>query len=224
MKYEFQVRMQQRHLKAIVGALRFRQRFLSGDVYGTLGRAAMDAWVALPDVAHGAYPAKRGNKGVVQLEVLKACRAIEDIVWHQRRSAQTSSASPDGMLASELLSQCSTKERHTRFIVKLKKGVLREIGLAVEFELRARIGHLEAIVAHLDIGRDGIRGVVSRCARMKAVAWQLESGNYGPWFTHRTKSLYDIYSVIQHEEGEWRYSAVCPLVPGVPLMEISRCI
>ena len=25
MKYEFQVRMQQRHLKAIVGALRFRQ-------------------------------------------------------------------------------------------------------------------------------------------------------------------------------------------------------
>ena len=88
MKYEFQVRMQQRHLKAIVGALKFRQRFLSGDVYGTLGRAAM----------------------------------------------------------------------------------------------------------------------------------------YGPWFTHRTKSLYDIYSVIQHEEGEWRYSAVCPLVPGVPLMEISRCI
>ena len=44
MKYEFHVRMQQRHLKAIVGALRFRQRFLVGDVYGTIGRAAMDAW------------------------------------------------------------------------------------------------------------------------------------------------------------------------------------
>ena len=38
MKYEFQVRMQQRHLKAIVGALRFRQRLLAGDVYGTIGR------------------------------------------------------------------------------------------------------------------------------------------------------------------------------------------
>ena len=37
MKYEFQVRMQQRHLKAIVGALRFRQRLLAGDVYGTIG-------------------------------------------------------------------------------------------------------------------------------------------------------------------------------------------
>ena len=38
MKYEFQVCMQQRHLKAIVGALRFRQRLLAGDVYGTIGR------------------------------------------------------------------------------------------------------------------------------------------------------------------------------------------
>ena len=113
MKYEFQVRMQQRHLKAIVGALKFRQRFLSGDVYGTLGRAAMDAWEALPDVAHGAYPARRGNTGAVQLEVLKACRAIEDIVWHQKRPAQTFPASSGGMLASELLSQSATKERHT---------------------------------------------------------------------------------------------------------------
>ena len=49
MKYEFQVRMQQRHLNAIVGALRFRQRFLAGDVYGTIGRAAMDAWRVLPE-------------------------------------------------------------------------------------------------------------------------------------------------------------------------------
>lgn len=63
MKYEFQVRMQQRHLKAIVGALRFRQRFLAGDVYGTIGRAAMDAWGTLPEVAHGAYPARKGEKG-----------------------------------------------------------------------------------------------------------------------------------------------------------------
>ena len=136
MKYEFQVRMQQRHLKVIVGALRFRQRFLSGDVYGTLGRAAMDAWEALPDVAHGAYPAKRGNKGVVQLEVLKACRAIEDIVWHQRRSAQTSSASPDGMLASELLSQCRTISR--RFYVQVVGG---------------RMGKLEMPKWHLKLGR-----------------------------------------------------------------------
>ena len=224
MKYEFQVRMQQRHLKSIVGALRFRQRLLAGDVYGTLGRAAMDAWDALPEVAHGAYPARRGDKRALQLEVLETCRAIEDIVWHQERPAQTFSASPDGMLAAELLSQSATKERHTRFIVKLKKGVLREIGSAVEFELRARIGHMDAIVAHLDIGRDGISGVVSQCERMKAVAWQLEGGNYGPWFTHRTRSLYDIYSVIQRAEGELRYSTVLPLVPGVPLMEISRCI
>ena len=224
MKYEFQVRMQQRHLKAIVGALRFRQRLMSGDVYGTLGRAAIDAWKALPDVAQGAYPARRGDKGAVQLEVLKACRAIEDIVWHQKRPAQIFSASPDGMLASELLSQSATKERHTRFVVKLKKGALRQIGWVVEFELRARIGHMDAIVAHLDIERGGIGGVASQCERMKAVAWQLECGNYGPWFTHRTRFLYDIYSVIRHEEGEWRYSAVHPLVPSVPLMEISRCI
>lgn len=147
MKYEFQVRMQQRHLKAIVGALRFRQRLISGDVYGTLGRAAIDAWEALPDVAQGAYPARRGDKGAVQLEVLKACRAIEDIVWHQKRPVQIFSASPDGMLASELLSQSATKERHTRFVVKLKKGVLRKIGWVVELELRARIGHMDAIVA-----------------------------------------------------------------------------
>jgi len=38
MKYEFQIRMQHRHLKAIVGALRFRHRLLAGDVYGTIGR------------------------------------------------------------------------------------------------------------------------------------------------------------------------------------------
>ena len=113
------VRMQQRHLKAIVGALRFRQRLISGDVYGTLGRAAIDAWEALPDVAQGAYPARRGDKGAVQLEVLKACRAIEDIVWHQKRPVQIFSASADGMLASELLSQSATKERHTRFVLLL---------------------------------------------------------------------------------------------------------
>ena len=58
MKYEFQIRMQQRHLKSIVGALWFRQRLLAGDVYGTIGRAAMDAWGTLPDVAHGAYLAR----------------------------------------------------------------------------------------------------------------------------------------------------------------------
>jgi len=51
MKYEYQVRMQLRHLKAVVGALKFRQRLLSGDVYGTLGRAAMEAWEELPEVA-----------------------------------------------------------------------------------------------------------------------------------------------------------------------------
>ena len=110
MKYEFQVLMQRRHMKAIVGALRFRQRLLSGDVYGTLGRAAMDAWESLPDIAHGACPARRGDKGAVQLEVFKACRAIEDIVWHRKRPAQAFTASPDGVVASELLSQSATKE------------------------------------------------------------------------------------------------------------------
>ncbi len=222
MKYEFQVRMQQRHFKAIVGALRFRQRFLAGDVYGTIGRVAMDAWGALPDVAHGAYPAREGEKGAVQLEVLKACRVIEDAVWRNRRPAPAFSETPDGRLAAELLSQNKTKERRTRFSVKLRKGVLRNIGWAVEFELRARIGHLEAIVAHLDIGLDVIRCVDSQCARMKAIAWQIVGGNYSPWFTYRTRFLYDIYSAIQHEEGHWRYSTVIPLVTSVPLMEISQ--
>ena len=223
-KYEFSVRMQQRHLKAIVGALRFRQRFLAGDVYGTIGRAAMDAWGTLPEIAHGAYPARKGEKGAVQAEVFEACRAIEDIVWGQRRPSEAFSASPDGRLAAELLSQDTAKERHTRFIVKLRKGVLRKIGWAVEFELRARIGHLEAVVAHLDIEIGGMKRVDSQCERMKAVAWQIVGGNYGPWFTYRTRFLYDIYSAIQHEEGHWRYSTVHPLVPSVPLMEIARYV
>ena len=80
MKYEYQVRMQQRHLKAIVGALKFRQRLLSGDVYGTIGRAAMDAWAALPDFAKDPYPRRIGDRDSVQSEVLMACRAIEDMV------------------------------------------------------------------------------------------------------------------------------------------------
>ena len=101
---------------------------------------------------------------------------------------------------------------------------MRKIGWAVEFELRARIGHLEAIVAHLDIGLDVIRRVDSQCERMKAVAWQIVGGNYGPWFTYRTRFLYDIYSAIQHEEGHWRYNAVTPIVPSVPLLEISRYV
>ena len=224
MMYEFQVRMQQRHLKAIVGALRFRQRVLAGDVYGTIGRAAMDAWGTLPAIAHGAYPARKGEKGAVQAEVLEACRAIEDVMRGQKRPSEAFSASPDGRLAAELLSQNKAKERHTRFIVKLRKGVLRKIGWAVEFELRARIGHLEAVVAHLDIEIGGMKRVDSQCERMKAVAWQIVGGNYGPWFTYRTRFLYDIYSAIQHEEGHWRYSTVHPLVPSVPLMEISRCV
>ena len=224
MKYEYQVLMQQRHLKAIVGALRFRQRLLSGDVYGTIGRAAMDAWGTLPDVAHGAYPARKGEKEVVQSEVHKACRVIENIVWGQKRPILAFSASPDGRLAAELSSQNKTKERHTRFFVKLRKGVLRKIGWAVEFELRARIGHLEAIVAHLDIGLDVIRLVDSQCERMKALAWQIVGGNYGPWFTYRTRFLYDIYSVVQHEEGAWRYETVRPLVSNVPLIEVSKCV
>ena len=224
MKYEFQIRIQQRHLKAIVGALRFRHRLLAGDVYGTIGRAAMDAWRVLPDVARGAYPARRGEKGTVQSEVLKSCRAIEDIVWRQKRPVLEFPASPDGRLAAELLSQNKAKERHTRFIVKLRKGVLRQIGWAVEFELRARIGHLEAVLAHLDIESGRMKEVDCQCVRMKAVAWQIVGGNYGPWFTYRTRFLYDIYSAIQHEEGYWRYSTVRPLVSSVPLMEISRCV
>ena len=224
MKYEFQVRMQQRHLKAIVGALRFRQRLLAGDVCGTIGRAAMDAWGVLPDVANGVYPARRGEKGMVQSEVLKSCRAIEDIVWRHERTTPVFLTSPDGRIAAELLSQNKANERRSRFIVKMRKGVLQKIGWAVEFELRARIGHLEAIVAHLDIESCGMKEVDSQCKRMKAVAWQIEGGNYGPWFAHRTRFLYDIYSAIQHEEGHWRYSTVWPLVPSVPLMEISRCV
>ena len=154
----------------------------------------------------------------------KACRVIEDIVWGQKRPVLAFSASPDGRLAAELSSQNKTKERHTRFFVKLRKGVLRKIGWAVEFELRARIGHLEAIVAHLDVGLDVIRLVDSQCERMKALAWQIVGGNYGPWFTYRTRFLYDIYAAIQHEEGHWCYSTIRPIVPSVPLLEISRCV
>jgi hypothetical protein len=224
MKYEYQIRMQQRHLRAIVGALKFRQRFFSGDVYGTIGRAAMDAWSALPDFAKDPYPRRIGNRDSVQSEVLVACRAIEDMVWHGQPPKLAFCASIEGKTAAELLPHGKDKERHTRFVVKLRKGVLREIGWAVEFELRARIGHLEAVVAHLDVGESGVGYVERQCERMKAVAWQIVGGNYGPWFTYKTRFLYDIYSVIQHEEGAWRYSTVYPIVPNVPLMEISRCV
>ena len=224
MKYEYQIRMQQRHLRVIVGALKFRQRFFSGDVYGTIGRAAMDAWSALPDFAKDPYPRRIGNRDSVQSEVLVACRAIEDMVWHGQPPKLAFCASIEGKTAAELLPHGKDKERHTRFVVKLRKGVLREIGWAVEFELRARIGHLEAVVAHLDVGESGVGYVERQCERMKAVAWQIVGGNYGPWFTYKTRFLYDIYSVIQHEEGAWRYSTVYPIVPNVPLMEISRCV
>ena len=40
MKFEYQVRMRQRHLDAIVKALKFRQQLLSDDLYGTLGKVA----------------------------------------------------------------------------------------------------------------------------------------------------------------------------------------
>ena len=46
-----------------------------------------------------------------------------------------------------------------------------------------------------------MKGGDSQCERMKAVAWQIVGGNYGPWFTCRTRFLYDIYSAIQHEQG-----------------------
>ena len=224
MKYEYQVRMQQRHLKAIIGALKFRQRLLSGDVYGTIGRAAMDAWAALPDRDKGPYPGRIGDKDSVQSEVLVACRAIEDMVWHGRPPKLAFCASSEGKIAAELLAHGKAKERRTRFAVKLGKGVLRELGWAVELEMRARIGHLDAVVAHLDFGENGVGYVLRQCERMKAVAWQIVGGNYGPWFTYKTRFLYDIYSIIQHEEGAWRYGVVHPLVSKVPLMEISRCV
>ena len=43
------------------------------------------------------------------------------------------------------------------------------IGWAVEFELRARIGHLDAIVAYLDIGLGEIRDVNNQCERMMKI-------------------------------------------------------
>ena len=109
MKYEFQVRIHQRYLKAIVGAFRFRQRLLSGDVYGTIGRAAMDAWMALPDVAHGAYPARRGEKGVAQSEVLKSSRVIENIAWRQKRPVLAFSASPIPKMRRRRIVSCERR-------------------------------------------------------------------------------------------------------------------
>ncbi len=224
MKYEYQIRMQQRHLKAIVGALSFRQRLLSGDVYGTIGRAAMDAWEALPDVAHSPYPARRGERAVVQTEVFETCRFVASVIRRGRPLAQAFPFSPEGRLAAELLSQSKSKTRHTRFVVKLRKGELRKIGWAVEFELRARIGHLDACVAHLEIEPGRMKDLEDRLERMKALAWQIVGGNYGPWFTYRTRFLYDIYSVVQHEEGAWRYETVRPLVSNVPLIEATKCV
>jgi len=222
MTYEYQVWMQQRQLKVIVGALKFRQRFMAGDVYGTIGRAAMDAWESLPNAPCGALPARIGVKSFVRTEVLRTCRKIEEVAWRDKLPFPKSYAPLEGRIARELTSQIKNQARHTRFALNLKRDALKEIGWAVEFELRGRIGHLDALISHLEIDY-GLRGVVrNACERMKAVAWQMVGGNYGPWFTHKTRSLYDIYSVIQHEEGHWRYRTIDHLLPNVPLMDVTR--
>lgn len=65
MKYEHQVRMQQRHLDAIVKALKFRQQLLSGGLYETLGKVAIEARESFPEVERSPYPARReaGREG-----------------------------------------------------------------------------------------------------------------------------------------------------------------
>lgn len=221
MKCEYQIRAQRRHVVAMVKALRFRQKLLSGDVYGTLGRAAIEAWESLPITAGNGYPARTGEKAAVQAEVLDVCRGLEESVWHGVRMKGDFTSAKIGAVIEGLLAQSrTTKAKHTTFLVKLEKGWLEEIAHAVEFEMRVRIAHLEALEEWLPREGDHVR-VEILLTRLKRVAWQIEGGNYGPWFSHRTKSLYDIYQVIRNRLEHGRYASVVAILPNIPLIEIK---
>ena len=234
MKYEYQVRMQQRHLDAIVGALRFRQQLLSGDLYGTLGKVAIEAWESFPEVERSPYPARRGLLVEVRQGVKEICESIAEIVWAGHPSRLDFDLSPEGRLASELIPQSGQRARRTRFVVKLRKGSLARIRQAVEFELRTRIAHLVPVIDFLSVEQEKhVRGegglwkrfdaIQTKCDHLKILAWQIEGGNYGPWFSHKTRFLFDIYQAIENAFGDLRYRYPTPLVKNVPMMQVERC-
>ena len=234
MKYEHQVRMQQRHLDAIVKALKFRQQLLSGGLYETLGKVAIEAWESFPEVERSPYPARRGSLCEVRQGVKEICGSIAEIVWAGHPSGLDFDLSQEGRLAFELIPQSGRQVRRTRFTVKLRKGNLARIRQAVELELRTRIAHLDPMLAFLLVEQEKhVRGEESlwkrsealrtKCDHLKRLAWQIGRGNYGPWFSHKTKFLYDIYAAIESAFGNIRYSHPSPLVKNVPMMQIERC-
>ena len=234
MKYEYQVRMQQRHLDAIVKALKFRQQLLSGDLYGTLGKVAIEAWESFPEVERSPYPARRGSLVEVRQGAKEICESIAEIVWAGHPSRLDFDLSPEGRFASELIPQTGQRARRTRFVVKLRKGNLARIRHAVEIELRTRIAHLDPVIDFLSVEQEkherGEEGFGKRfdtlrakCENLKRFAWQIEGGNYGPWFSHKSKFLFDIYQAIESEFGDMRYRHPSPLVKNVPMMQVERC-
>lgn len=223
MKYEYQIKMQQRHLNAIVKALRFRQRFLCGDIYGTIGRAALDAWESLPLIADGDYPARQGERKHIQECVLNTCRRIENMILGNNYQVLSFQESLEGKIVEDLISSVRTKTRHIYFILKLRKGVLSQIASAIDLELKAQVGDLDVVFATLTkIDHSYAIDVQKKGALIKTMAWQLSEGKYGPWFSHTTRFLYDISSAIRREREGLYYETIKPLVANVPLIEISR--
>lgn len=230
---DYSVTMLPRHLEAIMDALKFSHKLLSGDLEASLGKAAMDAWRNLPDEASGCYPARRGEESAVRDAAIETCREIMALLWPGGAAATDFADSRFGATAKRLVPDAA-RDTQRRFSVSISERDLHLIWRAVELELRTRIGHLSVLEDRL-LDECTIVGVGSRewCdlrdrldsafARLKPVAWQIQpSANYSLWFCDRTKFLYDIYQVIQRERGSWRYSQVIPAFVDVQPMEITR--
>lgn len=229
----YQMMFQQRQLSAIVDALKFRQQLSAGNLKDTFALVAMESWWELPEVASGPYPARVGGGSAVCDVINEVCGSILRIVWEGNPPMTAFGCSPEGKLVSLLLSQIRQRSRNKRYKIIVTEGVMKEMLWAVEFEMRTRIGHFDPMIdvfyreMKIRMDEDQISArrsaIESVLAQAKMSAWQIDHcGNYGPWFSYRTRFLYDIYSVFQHELGHWRYETIIPMLPRVPLIDIKQ--
>ena len=233
-EYGCRIKLQRRHYVAIVKSLKFLQALEGGDIRGTIGLAARDAWKHLPDVAEGCYPARKGNAKIVFRMIDKYCSEARELAWGEKSRATVSEESNTRDLLSDLQIQVASQSKCKWLTLNIPKGKLSDILHAVELELRTRISHLSmaedilcaAVCKRLPKEDDDYSlysSVRKKLNELKLLAWQIESGaNYNPRFTHRTRFLYDIYQVIQQYFGYWRYSSVYPMLPDVPQIVIEK--
>ena len=234
MKYDWQIRMQQRQLTAIIGALKFVHKFFAGDLSGTLGVAARDAWRALPTEAHDVYPARIGDERTIRMEITELCKTIEEIVWRGCPSNQPFEDSENGKIVASLLTQRKTRAKWTYFFVKVTDVELRRFLWAVDFECYVRRGDHQCVMSGLGEEikkryvevKDGTHAEARLSAnvkRLRELAWGLEGKMfYGNWFSHRTRFLCDIAQAIKKVTGELETSIAVQLTPNVPFMDVRR--